>query len=159
MPFVVPRLILDGRAAYAFVDDVSVVVSDVPRWTDPDVDRYLSEMTALAGRVTAKAALMHFRGDTFGARHRGQIVQWLEREGLTADTRACILSDSAVMRGAMTAYAWITRAETAAFDPHELSAACAWTTRDASASSDAVARAYQECRSLLTRRDRRAATG
>ena len=149
MPWVAPQLILGGRASFAYVDDVGIAITNVKTWTDADVERYLREMTTLAGRVTAKATILRFFGDVFGAHHRRLIVDWLKKEGLSEEGRACVLTDSAMLRGAMTAYAWLTRSESAAYAPSDLRAACQWATRGLRARPEAVEKACLECHHLL----------
>jgi hypothetical protein len=158
MPFVSPTTILDGRVAYAYVDDVVVTLFDVPRWVDADVVRVMEESTRLANNVVARGSVSQFHGEIFGAGHRRLVLEWLEAHGMTSQSRNALLTDSQVMRGALTAYAWLTRNDTKAFDPHDLAAASAWVSAGFKARPAEVKAAIERCQRLLRPRGAAGAT-
>lgn len=149
MPNLPPTLVLHGRASFAYVTDVSVAVIDVPTWTDALIDEYLVELTTLGERAVARASLTRFLGEVPGAAHRRRIADWLEREGLTGSLRSCVLTDSALMRGAMTAYGWLTNTEVRAFLPRELDTACRFLCEGCVATPEQVRRAVLGCHAKL----------
>lgn len=149
MPRVKPIALLAGRLAYAYVEDVSITVFTMPRWIDADVVRMLEETTHLGESITATATISHFYGEVFGAHHRKLIVEWLAARKLPTSPRNALLTDSQVMRGALTAYAWLTNAETKAFEPADRTALAAWTTRGLKASPTEVRSALEECYRLV----------
>lgn len=149
MPHVAPRKVLDGRVAYAYVADVSVTLFDVPSWSDANVIRLMEETTRLGEGVTAVGALSQFYGAMFNSHQRKLVVSWLEGKGMIPSSRNALLTDSAMMRGALTAFAWITRSETKAFEPGEGAQAAAWITRGLVAKPAEVESALTRCRELL----------
>lgn len=144
-----PTRVLDGKAAFAYVNDVAVAVIDVPAWTDAEVVRYLEEITTLGQRVPSRASISEFRGAMFGPRERRVVVDWLAKEGLGEQTRACLLTSSTLVRGAVTAYAWMTGTEGNAFDPKDRERACAWVTVGTRADAASVRKALEDCYRLL----------
>lgn len=144
-----PTRVLRGQAAFAFVLDVAVAVIDVPSWSDADVVAYLEEITTLGQRVPSRASISDFRGAMFGPHQRRIVVDWLAKEGLGAQTRACLLTSSALVRGAVTAYAWMSGTEGAAFDPKERERACAWVANGMRGSPAAVRHALEDCYRLV----------
>ena len=144
-----PTLVLRGLAAFAYVDDVSVSVTNHPKWTDEDVISYLDEITALGRRVSATAAIADFRAAMFGPRERRVLMDWMARENISSQQRTCLLADSILLRGAVTAYAWMSGTEGGAFDPKEGYKACDWTTKTTRASAADVYHALMGCYRLL----------
>lgn len=128
MPHVSPRSILEGRVAYAYVEDVAITLFDVPIWTDADVIRVMEETTSASKKIAARGSVSQFFGEIFGAAHRKLILEWLSQNGMTSQARNALLTDSHVMRGALTAYGWLTRNETKPFDPRDVDAVCTWIT-------------------------------
>lgn len=150
MPTIAPRRITQDKVAFAFLDEVSVSVSNVAHWSDELVVQLLVEMTTLADRAVATASLIDFRGEVLGPRQRKITVEWLERERLSGTARTCIITESPLVRGAMTAYAWLTRTDAAAFSRAEALAACQWSAKGASVDPKRLLAAYQECTALVT---------
>lgn len=149
MPHVNPTRVLDGRAAFAMVADVSVAVIRVPEWTDAVIDRYLTDLSALAGRTVSKGTITRFLAAVPGSAERRRIAEWLEREGLGGQARVVMLTDSALMRGALTAYSWLVSTETRAFAPADLRPATEWLCRGLDARPDEVERAALGCHALM----------
>ena len=144
-----PQKVLHGKCAFAYIDDVSVSVTNNPEWTDEEVVAYLDEITELGQHVSASAAISDFRGAMFGARERRVLVDWMEREKISAQQRTCLITDSALLRGAVTAYAWMTGTEGRAFSRADKTRACAWTTETTRATAAEVEAALVECYALL----------
>jgi len=127
-----------------------ISVNNHTGWTDDDVIAYLEEITALGQRVSAAATITHFPGAMMGPRERRVLVDWLEREGISAQQRTCLLADSVLLRGAVTAYAWMTGTEGRAFDPADRRRACEWTCASTRATANEVERALAEHASAST---------
>jgi hypothetical protein len=146
-----PTAILGGRGALAYVDDVAIMVTNVEKWTDADVIKLLEESARLGNRISAPAAVTHFLGETLGgaASQRKMIVEWMEKNNIDPTPRTITLTDSALMRAALTAYSWITKTEMKAFAPKELAGACDWATRDLDTQADDVRVAVEGCYKLL----------
>lgn len=145
MAAVPPTAVLRGLAGFAFVDDVAIAVTRVPEWTDADVIAYLEEITRLGRRVPSRASITDFQGAMLNAHQRKLTVDWLAREKVGSQSRTCLLTGSMMLRGAVTAYAWMTGAEGSAFDPTDRAKACAWTVRGLAAKADEVQRALEGC--------------
>jgi hypothetical protein len=149
MPQVKPIALLEGRLGYAYVDDVSVTVFTVAHWSDADLVRMLEDTTRLGQNITATGTVSHFYGEVPGAHHRKLIVKWLTERGLPSSPRNALLTDSQLMRGALTAFAWLTQAETRAFEPTERDAMCTWIARDLVTKPANVRAALEECYRLV----------
>jgi hypothetical protein len=121
---------LGGRASFAHQDGLAIVITDVEKWTDAEVMELINEQARLVGFVSARANITHFYGDIFGATHRKMIVDWIESNGLIASSRTALVTDSKIMRAALTAYAWLTKTESKAFELKDRKAMCEWITRD-----------------------------
>ena len=145
MQYVRPVSLLEGRLVFAYVADVSITLFLSPRWSDEDIRRLLDETTTLGHDETARATVSRFYGEIFGAHQRKVIVDWLAGRGLSPSPRNALLTDSQLMRGALTAYAWLTQAENRAFEPKETRAICDWVTRGLVAKPDEVADALEGC--------------
>lgn len=148
-----PTTILGGRGALAYVDDVAIMVTDVEKWTDADVIELLEESAKLGQRISAPGAITHFLGETLGgaASQRKMIVDWMEKNNIEPTPRTITLTDSALMRAALTAYSWITKTEMKAFASKDLLPACTWLTRDLDTQADDVRVAVEGCYKLLTK--------
>ncbi|HSC76683.1 MAG TPA: hypothetical protein VLB90_10665 [Pseudomonadales bacterium] len=148
---ILPTAILGGRVALAHVDDVAIMITNVDKWTDADVIKLLEESAHLGGRITAPGAITHFLGETLGgaASQRKMIVEWMEKNNIDPTPRTITLTDSALMRAALTAYSWITKTEMKAFASKDLVAACTWLTRDMDTRADDVRAAVEGCYKLL----------
>lgn len=149
--YIPPTLVLDGRAALAYVDDVTVMVTAVQKWKDDDVIALLEASAALGNRTTAPGAITYFIGETLGAAasQRKLIVDWMAQNQIEPSSRTITITDSALMRAALTAYSWLTKTEAKAFKTTELDTACAWLCRDLHADPNKVATALQGCRKAI----------
>jgi hypothetical protein len=146
-----PTTIMGGKVALAYVDDVAVMITNIEKWTDADVIKLLEESARLGGRITAPGAIVHCFGETLGgaASQRKMIVDWMEKNNIDPTPRTITLTDSALMRAALTAYSWITKTEMKAFASKDLVPACAWLTRDLDTQADDVLVAVEGCYKLL----------
>jgi hypothetical protein len=146
-----PTTVVNGKVALAYVDDVAIMITNVDKWSDADVIQLLEESASLGKRITAPAAITHFLGETLGgaASQRKMIVEWMKNNNIDPSPRTITLTDSALMRAALTAYSWITKTEIKAFASKDLTAACTWLTRDMDTRPDDVRVAVEGCYKLL----------
>lgn len=146
-----PTAVLDGRAALAYVDDVALMVTTVSKWTDADVLGILEASALLGNRITAPGAITHFLGETLGtsASQRKMIVEWMESNNIEPTPRTITLTDSALMRAALTAYSWLTKTETRAFKTTELDAACLWLCHNLTADPAKVKESLMGCYKII----------
>ena len=149
-----PTATMNGRVALAYIDDVAIMIADVAKWSDADVIQLLEESARLGKRVTAPGAITHFLGETLGgaASQRKMIVDWMEKNNIEPTPRTITLTDSALMRAALTAYSWITKTEMKAFASKDLAPACVWLTRDLDTQAEDVRVAVEGCYQLLNKK-------
>ena len=98
-----PVTMLNGRASFSHLGGVAIVLTNVAKWTDEEVMTMVKEQADLVGNVSAQGNITHFFGDIFGATHRKMIVEWIESSGLTPSPRTALVTDSKIMRAALTA--------------------------------------------------------
>lgn len=140
-----PIVVLGGRGAFAVVEGVSISILAVERWTIADVDAYMAACFRVARDVTSVASLSHFLADVPGAAARKRMLELIEREGVTPATRTALLTDAALMRGAATAWGWLTQSQTLAVAPEELRRAIEWCLQGTRGSADRVERVATDC--------------
>lgn len=126
-----PTLLCDGRIAYGVVWDLGVTVFGPFRWTPSIAKQYADECIALtesASVLGGRGGLTYLMGDPPGAGERRVIVDALHARGVdVAGQRTVIVTDSAMVRGAATALAWLTGGQTFTYATRELDAAARWT--------------------------------
>lgn len=146
-----PTSVLNGRAALAYVDDVALMVTNVDKWTDSDVISILEASAKLGSKITAPGAITHFFGETMGAAasQRKLIVDWMEKNDIQPTPRTITLTDSTLMRAALTAYSWLTKTEVKAFKSSELEQACAWICKGLLADPAKVRDAMLGCYKII----------
>ena len=135
-----PTSILGGKAVIAFVGDVSILITNAPVWTSADISGVLEETIHLGGLRNNVRAFTHHFGEIFGAdaTQRKQLVEWQTANNVPPVYRVITISDSAVMRAAMTAYYWMTKTNAKAFKSTEMDAACRWLTEGCDTSPEKV---------------------
>jgi len=146
---VAPTPMLDNQAAFAYINGIAIVVSTVDKWTDQMVIELLDEQAKLVENRSSAASITHFFGEVFGASHRKLIVQWMEKKGLSSARRTALVTDSAIMRAAMTAFSWLTKTEAKSFEPAKRDAMCEWVTQDTGVNPDEVKTALEACYKLI----------
>ncbi|HSC76684.1 MAG TPA: STAS/SEC14 domain-containing protein [Pseudomonadales bacterium] len=146
-----PTTMLGGRASFAYLGGVAIVITDVQKWTDAEVMEMVNKQAELVGHVSAQANITHFYGDIFGATHRKMIVDWIESNGLKASSRTAMVTDSKIMRAALTAYAWMTKTESKAFELKDRQAMCEWIVRDMGIDAAEIKVLLESCYKLLNK--------
>lgn len=125
-----PTLLLKGKACFAQVHDVTLIISDIPKWNDASVLQYLSEVAKVGGGVSVPANVAIFLGDVFDAGQRKLATDWTTKQGFEPSKRITMISDSLLIRGALTAYSWLTKTEAKAFAMKDHKAMCDWIVRE-----------------------------
>lgn len=144
-----PTLLLKGKACFAQVHDVTMIISDIPKWSNASVLEYLNEMTKVGGGVSVPASIAVFLGDVFDAGQRKLSTEWMESKEFEPAQRITMISDSLLIRGALTAYSWLTKTEAKAFSMKDHVAMCEWITRDRIATAHDVHEALATSFKLL----------
>ncbi|HRF87631.1 MAG: hypothetical protein E6Q87_05920 [Cellvibrionales bacterium] len=124
-----PTLLLKGKACFAQIHDATIIVSDIPKWTNELVLEYLNGMTKVGGGVSVPASVAVFLGDSFDAGQRKLSAEWIAENGFEPAKRITMISDSLLIRGSLTAYSWLTKTEAKAFAMKDHKAMCDWITR------------------------------
>lgn len=146
-----PTAMLNRRASFAYLNGIAIVISNVDKWTDEEVLAMLNEQKQLAGSISAIANVTHFFGEVFGARHRKMAVDWIESNGLKPSARTAMVTDSAFMRAALTAYSWLSKSEVKAFEPKDKAAMCKWICEGTGVAPDDVQSALETCYRLINK--------
>ncbi len=144
-----PTLLLKGKGCFAQVHDVTMIISDIPKWNDELVLQYLNEMTRVGGGISVPASIAVFLGDVFDAGQRKLSTEWIESKGFEPAKRITMISDSLLIRGALTAYSWLTKTEAKAFSMKDHVAMCEWIVRDRIATAHDVHEALSTSFKLL----------
>ncbi len=147
--YIAPTLILQGKGCVAHVNDVSMLISNVNKWKDEEVQQILEETAKAGGGVSPPANIAIFLGDVFDAGQRKMATEWTIAQGFTPAKRITMISDSMLIRGAMTAYSWITKSEAKAFAMKDSDAMCQWITQGLIAKPEAVKEHLVACFKLL----------
>jgi len=124
-----PTSLFKGRAATAHINDVSIVLTNVNNWKDEQVKELLEELAQTGGGVTPPANIVIFLGDVFDTKQRRFATEWTQARGYPPAKRITMISDSMLIRGAMTAYSWVTKSEAKAFAMKDSTAMCQWITQ------------------------------
>jgi len=146
---VAPVSMLDKRASFAYINGIAIVITNVNKWTDELVMGFVEEQATLANNESAIANVTHFFGEVFGAHHRKMLVEWTEKKGLKPSARTAMVTDSVLMRAALTAYSMLTKTRAKAFEPKDIVAMCEWITQDTGIDPDEVRVALQACYKLI----------
>ena len=142
---IAPKSVLGGRGCIAHINDVSILVSNVTKWTDSEVIKILDDTALAGGGVSPPANIAIFLGDVFDAGQRKMATEWTLKQGFTPAKRITMISDSMLIRGAMTAYSWLTKTEAKAFAMKDSDAMCKWITEGLIANPDRVKESLVEC--------------
>jgi len=149
---VAPVAMLNRRASFAYINGIAIVISDIDKWTDELVMEFVEEQAKMAGNESAIANITHFFGEVFGAHHRKLIVEWISKKGLTPSARTAMVTDSVLMRAALTAYSMLTRTRAKAFEPKEIVAMCQWITEGTGINPEEVRDSLEACYKLIGKR-------
>ena len=144
-----PISLFKGRAATAHINDVSIVLSKVSNWKDEEVQSLLEELAKTGDGVTPPANIVIFLGDVFDANQRRFATEWTAAQGFPPAERITMISDSILIRGAMTAYSWVTKSRAKAFAMKDSTAMCEWITQGLIAKPGPVKESLAACFKLV----------
>jgi len=147
--YIAPTLLFKGRCATAHINDVSMVLTNHTNWTEAEVRQLLEESAVVGQQVSPPANIAIFLGDVFDAKLRKFATEWTAAEGYPPARRITMISDSMIIRGAMTAYSWMTKTEGKAFPMKDSTAMCEWITQGMIAKPVPVKEALAACFKLL----------
>ena len=144
-----PTSLFNGKAATAHINDVSIVLSKVHNWSDEQVKALLEELAQNGQGVTPPANIVIFLGDVFNAGQRRMATEWSNEKGFPPADRITMISDSILIRGAMTAYSWMTKSTAKAFAMKDSTAMCQWITQGMIAQPEPVKESLAACFKLV----------
>jgi len=147
--YLAPIALFKGRAATAHINDVSIVISNVTNWKDEQVKQLLVELAETGGGATPPANVVVFLGDVFDTKQRRFATEWTAQQGFPPAKRITMISDSLIIRGAMTAYSWVTKSEARAFAMNDSTAMCQWITQGLIAKPEKVKESLAACFKLV----------
>jgi hypothetical protein len=124
-----PRSFLGGRYYYRQIKDLAVNLCAAKTLTDDEWREYLDGSLAVAHELGhgPSLSLIAFVGSHPNAGQRRLSAKFMEDERVRPIERVAILTQSELLRGAMTAFGWLMpNIKYRAFDPKDPAAACAW---------------------------------
>jgi hypothetical protein len=121
---------LPGEHYYRQLDDLALNLCIASKIANEDWHEYLEEVLSIARELghTPVVGIVAFRDDAYpNAVQRRLSADFLERENVPPMRRIAMLTDSAALRGAMTAFTWVmARANMRAFASSEVQPALDW---------------------------------
>ena len=127
--YIAPVMVLNGRGCVALVNDVSIHLTKIDQWTDKDVIQWLEDTSRICGHISPPANIAVFLGAVLNASQRKLATQWVDKNNLEQAKRITMISDSILIRGALTGYSWITGSKIKAFSMQDSDAMCEWIAR------------------------------
>ncbi|MFK7988237.1 MAG: hypothetical protein AB8I08_19610 [Sandaracinaceae bacterium] len=146
--FIAPTRILGGRGAFGVRRDVSVVLLDIEVWSVRDADQLFADT---AGPPAKHSLIQYVRSDP-GPEVRRRLAELhadLERNApRIGESRYGLVTDSALMRGAITAWRWMTDANLRGFATTDVASAFEWMV-ETDAHTPELVRLYWDTLALL----------
>ncbi|MEM9187557.1 MAG: hypothetical protein AAGF12_00175 [Myxococcota bacterium] len=135
-----PTKILSGRVVFAVTADVGITILDVQQWTLETAEALFRESATLAR--PPRHSLVSFLGAEPTAMVRKRLVE-LQEDVIEAfprlrSGRTVVLTNSAITRGAVTAWRWISNSNTVAYAQERVEDAAAWIVDDSSDAASVV---------------------
>jgi hypothetical protein len=123
-----PRLFLGGEFYYRQLDDLALNLCVAAKIANEGWLEYLGVILSIAREFghSPIVSIVEFRDAYPDAVQRRLSAEFLERENVPSMKRIAMLTDSAALRGAMTAFTWVTRANMRAFASTEVQGALDW---------------------------------
>jgi hypothetical protein len=147
-----PHLFLDGAYYYRQIGELSVNLCVAKTISDAGWRDYLTGTLALSrkaggGPKVSLAALLHVHPN---AVQRRATSDFIEREGVRPIERIALLTDSQLLRGAMTAFGWaMPKSRFRAFKGDDHRGGLAWLNEVASFDAERAEQIWLEACALL----------
>lgn len=136
---------MDDQVVIAFVEDVVITMIYVETWTNEFAERLYAESTPLTN--ANPHTITRIYGGEPGASARKRVAELqaeLEARIPHESRRVAVLTDSVVVRGAMTALRWLTGDQMNGFATNDVHAAAAWVAGDTS-DTQRITRMVHKC--------------
>lgn len=140
-----PRTIVDDQVVIAYVHDVVITIFHVETWTAEFAERLYAESTALTH--ANPHTIVRLVGGEPGAGVRKRLAELqAELDGRIPNEmrRVAVLTDSVIVRGAITAMRWITGDQLNGFATDDVYSAAAWAAGP-TGHTQRVMDAYHKC--------------
>lgn len=131
--------------AHARVGPLSVNVNVARAISDDHLREYVKATIGAARGNWARVSLAYFAHDIPSARQRQIIIDAMDQQGVPHSERVALLTDSALMRGALTAYSWLTASDTGPFSVADRQKALVWLAQKAPFDVNEGLAALEEC--------------
>lgn len=119
------RGLLGGRAAFGVTRGVAILVADLGEWTEEVAETIFRETMSVSGGELHNLLRVH---PVPNAKMR-RVLADLQAEHspvIAGGRRMAIVTDSSLMRGAMTAFRWFTGDDVQGFSSTDVENASAW---------------------------------
>jgi hypothetical protein len=135
------------------IKELSVTVSTAKVITDEDWNAYLEGTLAIAKGfgLAANVSLICCMNAFPNARQRQMASDFMKKHYLREMERVAVITESMVIRGAMTAFGWIMpKVRTRAFDTNEVRDALRWLRESGSFDESVASEAWHEAKMKLS---------
>lgn len=143
---------MGGRYYYRQIEDLAVNLCTAKTFTDEDWREYLRGSLAVARELGRgpSVSLITFTGDTLNAGQRRVTAKFMVEEHVRPIERVGILTDSQLLRGAMTAFAWLMPSmKYRAFRPGAATEALTWLAQAGKFDPSLALSAWAEAKATL----------
>ena len=113
--------------------------------TDADMEEYIARTVQESRGDHARVSLSHYAHHIPNARQRQVMFSAMKANGVPSPVRQCLLSDSAILRGAMTAFGWLTGTDSASYSLAERRRALSWLAENAAFDPDEALVMLDDC--------------
>ena len=141
-----------GACFFRQIDTLAMTLSVAKDLPEDEWDKYVAAGHALARKYgqPTKVALAMFAEAHPSASQRGRLTAYLNQHNVPNLTRVAVLTDSAIIRGVLTALGWaLPRTTMRAFDPNALADCLKWLHAGAPFDQTKAAAAWAEGRKLV----------
>ncbi len=146
------HLFVGGECYYRQIDSLAMSLCVAKKMTDEQWDEYVLggyELTRKHGQFP-KVSMAAFTNAFPSAFQRGRLAGHLKKHGIPPLLRVAVLTDSALIRGAMTAFGWIMpRTTMRAFEVLDIGGCLKWLHEGAVFDQVKAASAWAEARRML----------
>ena len=110
-----------------------------------DARGFIERSVRESGGDHALVSLSYYAHHIPSAKQRQIMFDALRAHGVPSTLRQCLLTDSALMRGAMTAFGWLTGSDSASYSVADRRKALVWSSEKAPFDADEAVRVLDEC--------------
>lgn len=156
------HIYLGGDCYYRQIDELAINFSVAPAISDEQWAEYIQAGYVHSRKcgIYPKVSVAAFTGAAPNAKQRHMLASHLQQRELTPLVRIAVLTDSVVVRGAMTAFGWIMpTANLRAFDLADIAGGLRWLRQRAMFNEEKALAVWDEARARLLGRTHRPSRG